>query len=113
VAKQHRGWGGKRKDAGRPPGKRKLTQARRDAVARDYVARVDIAESDYVQRRRPYRQRFIRELARKYRISRRMVVTCIVEFGVRRIRADNKKFLKSNAAKKKPEIFQADEVQKS
>jgi hypothetical protein len=96
VAKQHRGWGGKRARAGAPP---ILSPAEREEVARDYVARVGFAKEHHWQR--PYRDRFIREIARENdNISERLVADCLAEFGVGRLRATNLKFLKSRRGKR-------------
>lgn len=102
MAKQHRGWGGPR--AGRPLGSRKLTPARREAVVRDYVTRMDAAKLHHWQR--PYRDEIIDTLVDIYEISRRMVVSCLTEVGVRRIHAENKKFLKSERAKRNLRFLQ-------
>ena len=68
-------------------------------MARDYVARVVFAKEHHWQR--PYRDRFIAEIARENdNISERLVANCIAEFGVGRLRATNLKFLKSRRGKR-------------
>ena len=84
---------------GRP---RKLpNQNKRETIARDYVALCDLAGLDEVQRQRPYRDEFVRVLARYHRTSRRQVERCLHEFDIRSIHAQNKNFWREQQAKKK------------
>jgi hypothetical protein len=82
---------------GRP---KKLSDRKREAVVRDYVALCDIAESDYIQREGRYRDDFVRFIARRHRTSRRMVDRCLGEANLRHIYLDNKKFLRTPQAQK-------------
>jgi hypothetical protein len=74
---------------------------KRETIARDYVGLCDIAGLDFVQRERPYRDDFIRAVARYHRTNARQVKRCLVEFDIRTISAHNKKFWREQRAKKK------------
>ena len=80
---------------GRP---KKLPDRKRETVVRDYIGLCDAAgikELEY-----PYRDDFIRELARYHRTSARMIVRCLDESNVTAIQTENKNFWRGLAYKK-------------
>jgi hypothetical protein len=98
--------GGKQPGAGRPLGSSKLSPKERADVMRNYVGLCDAADLDDVQLKRPYRDRFVRIVAAWHGISQRMVVSCLVEEGVRRARAKNKQTRKSKVFKRNLKFLQ-------
>jgi hypothetical protein len=82
-----KGHGGKREGAGRHP---ELTKSDRQDVAHRYIGLMQVAH--YFQRKGANRSRIIQEVAKKWLISKRMVVSCLDEFGPG-IRAANAEYM--------------------
>jgi hypothetical protein len=77
---------------------KKLSGWRRETIPRDYVGLCDAAEINELEH--PYRDDFIRILARYHRTSRRQVIRRLDESDLSRIQLENKNFWRGLAYKK-------------
>ena len=79
---------------------KKLSDAKRETIVRDYVGLcdiVDLASERWQLLERPYQKDFIRELASYHKTTKRMVKRCLDEANLRLIYDDNRRYLRELA----------------